>query len=150
MSDERKQAVLALLAKHQVSLIEDDIYGDIYFGEERPRPFMALDPHGRTIYCSSFSKTVAPGYRVGWIVPGRHLGRVLDNKFALTMCGPALPQAALAEFLSSGGYDSHLRRVRRTFRETARAQGLPVVCCRRSTSSVRQTIAASIGQRAPA
>jgi DNA-binding transcriptional MocR family regulator len=117
MSDERKKAVLALLAKNQIPLIEDDIYGDIYFGEERPRPFMALDPHGRTIYCSSFSKTVAPGYRVGWIVPGRHLGRVLDNKFALTMCGPALPQAALAEFLSSGGYDSHLRRVRRTFRE---------------------------------
>ena len=117
MSDERKRAVLELLAKHRVPLIEDDIYGDIYFGEERPRPFTALDPLGNTIYCSSFSKTIAPGYRVGWIAPGRHMARVLDNKFALTMCGPALPQAALAEFLSSGGYDSHLRRVRRTFRE---------------------------------
>jgi len=117
MSDERKKAVLELLAKQGIPLIEDDIYGDIYFGEERPRPFMALDPHGNTIYCSSFSKTIAPGYRVGWIVPGRHMTRVLDNKFALTLCGPPLPQAALAEFLSSGGYDSHLRRVRRTFRE---------------------------------
>ena len=117
MSDERKKAVLELLAEHRVPLIEDDIYGDIYFGEERPRPFMAQDPHGNTIYCSSFSKTIAPGYRVGWIAPGRHVARVLDNKFALTMCGPALPQAALAEFLSSGGYDSHLRRMRRTFRE---------------------------------
>jgi DNA-binding transcriptional MocR family regulator len=117
MSDERKKAVLELLAKHRVPLIEDDIYGDIYFGEDRPRPFMALDPHGSTIYCSSFSKTIAPGYRIGWIAPGRHMAKVLDNKFALTMCGPALPQAALAEFLSSGGYDSHLRRVRRTFRE---------------------------------
>src|SRR5215470_4056778 len=117
MSDERKSAVLELLAEHRIQLIEDDIYGDIYFGEERPRPFTALDPLGNTIYCSSFSKTIAPGYRVGWIAPGRHMARVLDNKFALTMCGPALPQAALAEFLSSGGYDSHLRRVRRTFRE---------------------------------
>jgi DNA-binding transcriptional MocR family regulator len=117
MADEKKKAVLELLAKHRVPLIEDDIYGDIYFGDERPRPFTALDPRGGTIYCSSFSKTIAPGYRVGWIVPGRHMARVLDNKLALTMCGPALPQAALAEFLSSGGYDSHLRRVRRTFRE---------------------------------
>jgi len=78
---------------------------------------MALDPHGSTIYCSSFSKTIAPGYRVGWIATGRHMEKVLDNKFAFTLCGPALPQAALAEFLSSGGYDSHLRRVRRTFRD---------------------------------
>ena len=114
---EKKKAVLELLAKHRIPLIEDDIYGDIYFGDERPRPFMALDPHGSTIYCSSFSKTIAPGYRVGWIATGRHMAKVLDEKLALTLCGPALPQAALAEFLSSGGYDSQLRRVRRTFRD---------------------------------
>src|SRR5258705_1323642 len=117
MSDEKKKAVLELLAKRRIPLIEDDIYGDIYFGEERPKPFMALDRHGITIYCSSFSKTIAPGYRVGWIATGRHMEKILETKFALTLCGPALPQAALAEFLSSGGYDSHLRRVRRTFRE---------------------------------
>ena len=117
MSDEKKKAVLEVLAQHRIPLIEDDIYGDIYFGEERPKPFMALDQRGGTIYCSSFSKTIAPGYRVGWIVPGRHMTRVLDNKFALTMCGPALPQAAFAEVLASGGYDSHLRRIRRTFSE---------------------------------
>jgi DNA-binding transcriptional MocR family regulator len=117
MSDERKKAVLDLLARHRVPLIEDDIYGDIYFGEERPKPFMALDPNGNTIYVSSFSKTIAPGYRLGWIVTRRYMERVLDSKFALTQCGPALPQAAFAEFLASGGYDSHLRRMRRTFRE---------------------------------
>jgi DNA-binding transcriptional MocR family regulator len=117
MSDERKKAVLELLAKHRIPLIEDDIYGDIYFGEARPKPFMALDPLGSTIYCSSFSKTIAPGYRIGWIATGRHMPKVLATKFALTLCGPALPQAAMAEFLASGGYDSHLRRVRRTFRD---------------------------------
>jgi DNA-binding transcriptional MocR family regulator len=113
--------VLRLLAAHEVPLIEDDIYGDIYFGPERPRPFMALDPrggvNGNTIYCSSFSKTVAPGYRVGWIATGPHMRRVLERKFAFTLCGPALPQAALADFLASGGYDSHLRRIRRVFAE---------------------------------
>ena len=115
MPEDKKLAVLELLAEHDVPLIEDDIYGDIYFGNERPRPFMALDRQGNTIYCSSFSKTLAPGYRVGWIATGRHMRRVLESKFALTLCGPALPQAALAAFLASGGYDSHLRRMRRTF-----------------------------------
>jgi DNA-binding transcriptional MocR family regulator len=115
MSDARKLAVLDLLARHRVPLIEDDIYGDICFGAERPRPFIALDRRGNTIYCSSFSKTVAPGYRIGWVAAGRHLPRILDAKAAFTLCGAVLPQAAFAEFLASGGYDSHLRRVRRVF-----------------------------------
>jgi DNA-binding transcriptional MocR family regulator len=113
MSDTKKLAVLELLARHMVPLIEDDIYGDISFAPERPRPFMALDRHDNTIYCSSFSKTVAPGYRIGWVAAGRHLPRILQAKAAFTLCGPVLPQAAFAEFLASGGYDSHLRRVRR-------------------------------------
>ncbi len=113
--DDRKRRILDLLARHQVPLIEDDIYGDIHFGAERPRPFAALDRHGLTITCSSFSKTVAPGYRIGWIAAGRRLQRMLEHKFALTLCGPALPQAAFAEFLATGGYDSHLRRIRRVF-----------------------------------
>ena len=117
MPEDRKRALLTLLTRHGVPLIEDDIYGDIYFGAERPKPFMALDPEADVIYCSSFSKTVAPGYRVGWIATKRHMMRVLDNKFAFTLCGPALPQAALADFLSSGGYDSHLRRIRRSFQD---------------------------------
>jgi DNA-binding transcriptional MocR family regulator len=115
MRDEKKIKLLNLLARHQVPLIEDDIYGDIYFGKERPKPFMALDRRGNTLYCSSFSKTVAPGYRIGWIAAGRRMSRVLEHKMALTLCAPALPQVALADFLSSGGYDSHLRRIRRVF-----------------------------------
>ena len=115
MTDAKKAAVLDLLAKHGLPLIEDDIYGDIFFGEKRPRPFMALRPSGNILYCSSFSKTLAPGYRVGWIAAGRHMQKILERKLGFTLCGPALPQLALAEFLSSGGYDRHLRRVRRTF-----------------------------------
>ena len=76
---------------------------------------MALDRRGNTLYCSSFSKTIAPGYRIGWIATGRHMQKVLERKFAFTLCGPALPQAAFADFLSSGGYDNHLRRMRRAF-----------------------------------
>jgi DNA-binding transcriptional MocR family regulator len=117
MPDEKKIAVLDLLARHRVPLIEDDIYGDIYFGKQRPAPFMALDKRGEIIYCSSFSKTLAPGYRIGWIVAGRRLQEVLERKCALTLCGPALPQVALADYLSSGGYDSHLRRITRAFQQ---------------------------------
>jgi DNA-binding transcriptional MocR family regulator len=115
MPDAKKLAVLDLLARHRVPLIEDDIYGDIYFGNDRPRPFVALDRRGDAIYCSSFSKTVAPGYRIGWIAPGRRMQKVLERKLALTLTSPALTQVALADFLSSGGYDSHLRRIRRAF-----------------------------------
>jgi DNA-binding transcriptional MocR family regulator len=78
---------------------------------------MALDRRGDTLYCSSFSKTIAPGYRIGWIAAGRHMHKVLEHKMALTLCGPALPQAAFADFLSSGGYDSHLRRIRRVLED---------------------------------
>ncbi|WP_394840040.1 PLP-dependent aminotransferase family protein [Pendulispora rubella] len=117
MSDGKKREVLELLGRYGVPLIEDDIYGDVYFGKERPRPFMALDSKANVIYCSSFSKTVAPGYRIGWLVSNRHMERALEQKFAISLCGPALPQLALADFLASGGYDSHLRRVRRTFED---------------------------------
>jgi DNA-binding transcriptional MocR family regulator len=112
-----KRALLAVLARYDVPLIEDDVYGDIYFGRERPKPFIALDGGANTIYCGSFSKTLAPGYRVGWIVAGAHARRVMEHKLAFSLCGAVLPQVALAEFLASGAYDAHLRRVRRLFQE---------------------------------
>lgn len=115
MPDGKKLDLLRLLAERGVPLIEDDVYGDIYFGAERPKPFVALDPAANAIYCSSFSKTIAPGYRIGWLASGRYVESVLEHKLASTLSSPALPQAALADFLSSGGYDSHLRRIRRTF-----------------------------------
>jgi DNA-binding transcriptional MocR family regulator len=120
MSNEKKVAVLALLARHRVPLIEDDIYGDIYFGSERPTPFMALDRRGNTIYCSSFSKTIAPGYRIGWLAMKAEMQRqgALERKLGFTLSGPPLLQVAFADFLSSGGYDNHLRRIRRVFEDT--------------------------------
>lgn len=115
--DERKLELLRLLTKHRVPLIEDDIYGDIFFGERRPTPFIALDPTADVIYCSSFSKTVAPGYRMGWMAPGRHMQRVLERKTALTLSGLPLAQGAFADYLASGGYDRHVRRLRGVFRD---------------------------------
>jgi DNA-binding transcriptional MocR family regulator len=116
--DARKLDLLRLLGQHGVPLIEDDIYGDIYFGAERPKPFGALDPAADTIYCSSFSKTIAPGYRIGWLASGGHVHAVLQQKLASTLATPALTQVALADLLSCGGYDSHLRRIRRVFADS--------------------------------
>ena len=119
MDEAKKLEVLAVLGRHCVPLVEDDIYGEIGFGAERPRPFAALDPRAAVIYCSSFSKTLAPGYRVGWVAASeRFMPRLIEAKVASTLCGPVLPQLALAEFLASGGYDHHLRRLRRVFQDT--------------------------------
>ncbi|WP_240655464.1 PLP-dependent aminotransferase family protein [Paraburkholderia phosphatilytica] len=117
MAETDKRSLLALLARHDVPLIEDDVYGDVYFGRERPKPFIALDGGANTIYCSSFSKSLAPGYRVGWIVAGAYAQRVMERKLAFSLCGAVLPQVALAAFLESGAYDTHLRTIRRLFEE---------------------------------
>ena len=118
MADSDKRSLLALLSKHAIPLIEDDVYGDIHFGRERPKPFIALDRGAnRIIYCSSFSKSLAPGYRVGWIAPGAYAQRVMERKLAFSLSSPVLPQLAIAEFLEGNSYDVHLRRVRRVLEE---------------------------------
>ncbi|GAB3247848.1 aminotransferase-like domain-containing protein [Chitinimonas naiadis] len=113
MSDEAKQQVVQLLAERQVPLIEDDIYGEFYQGRERPRPAKAFDETGNVLYVASYTKLVAPGMRVGWIAPGRYRSRVEILKYINTFSTPAITQATLARFLESGGYDHHMRRLRR-------------------------------------
>jgi DNA-binding transcriptional MocR family regulator len=96
-----------------VPLIEDDIYGDLFFGDVRPRTVKAFDRSGLVMLCSSFSKTIAPGYRVGFVAPGRYRDRVEQLKFGHTIATATLPQLAIADLLDNGGYDRHLRRLRR-------------------------------------
>lgn len=113
MPDENKRALVEMLARREIPLIEDDVYGDLYFGAARPRPAKAFDRDGLVLLCGSFSKTIAPGYRAGWAAPGRFRDRVELLKFAHTLANATLPQLAIAEFLANGGYDHHLRTVRR-------------------------------------
>jgi DNA-binding transcriptional MocR family regulator len=114
MPDDAKRALVAMLAKREIPLIEDDIYGDLHFGDVRPRPARAFDREGLVLLCSSVSKTIAPGYRVGYVAPGRFQERVERLKFAQTIATPTLPQMAVADFLENGGYERHLRRLRRS------------------------------------
>jgi DNA-binding transcriptional MocR family regulator len=117
MSDDAKQALVRLLAQHEIPLIEDDIYGDLHHDGTRPRPAKAFDRQGLVMLCASFSKTLAPGYRVGYTLPGRFRERVERLKFAQTLGTATLPQMAIADFLENGGYERHLRRLRRALAE---------------------------------
>jgi len=113
--DDRKKALVELLAKQNIPLIENDVCGELYFGEKRPLVCKAFDTKGLVILLSSFSKDIGPGLRLGWVAAGRYTTEVEWLKFTLSASSPTLPQMAIAEFLESGGYDQHLRRIRREY-----------------------------------
>jgi DNA-binding transcriptional MocR family regulator len=113
MPDEAKEKLVGLLARHEVPLIEDDVYGDLHHGAHRPRVVQSFDRKGLVLLCGSFSKTLAAGYRVGWVAPGRYLERVELLKFAQSVATPTVLPLAIAELLRTGGYDRHLRSLRR-------------------------------------
>ncbi|WP_246794483.1 PLP-dependent aminotransferase family protein [Burkholderia perseverans] len=112
LADEKKRALVDLLARHQVPLIEDDVYGELHFDARAPLPARAFDRHGLVMHCSSFSKTLAPGYRIGWAAAGRFAARVQRLKLMTTIAASIPVQAGLADYLEHGGYDRHLRRLR--------------------------------------
>ena len=115
MSDARKQALVALLGARGIPLIEDDVYGELGFGVNRPSVAKSWDADGGVIYCSSFSKTLSPGMRLGWIAPGRYRDQVEYDKYLLNLASATLPQLAIAQLLERGGYDRYLRQVRRQY-----------------------------------
>lgn len=114
MPEEKKRQLVELLTRHDVALIEDDVYGELYFGTTRPVPAKAFDTQGLVLHCSSFSKCLAPGYRIGWASAGRYTQRVQRLKLSSTLSASSPAQGAIAEYLEQGGYDRHLRRLRET------------------------------------
>ncbi|MES3008738.1 MAG: PLP-dependent aminotransferase family protein [Pseudomonadota bacterium] len=111
LSDERKQALLKLLALHRVPVVEDDIYGDLPLSGPRPRPLKSWDKHGLVYYCSSSSKTLSAGLRVGWLVPGQQQQRAEYLQFINTVAVSTPSQLALAHYLQHGHYDRYLRQL---------------------------------------
>lgn len=110
--EENKKKIVALLNRENIPLIEDDIYGDLYFGKVRPGSLKFYDKKGLVLYCSSFSKVLAPGLRVGWTVPGRFKEAVLRMKLNSSLGSPRLTQLVIAEFLKNDSFDRHLRSLR--------------------------------------
>ena len=112
MPEAKKKALVALTTRHGVALIEDDVYAELYFGDQRPLPAKAFDTEGLVLHCGSFSKSLAPGYRIGWAAPGRFARAVARHKLTSTLSASAPAQAALALYLERGGVDKHLRKLR--------------------------------------
>jgi DNA-binding transcriptional MocR family regulator len=115
LSDEHKARLHALLQEFDIPAVEDDVYGELNFHEPRPRPLKAWDVDGRVLLCGSFAKTLTPGFRVGWCAPGRYLEPVRRLKMANTMGTPPVLQKTISDFIRLGGYDRHLRILRRTY-----------------------------------
>ena len=113
MPDEKKKRLVELITKHNIPLIEDDIYGELYFGKNRPKTCKYFDKKGLVMHCSSLSKSLAPGYRIGWAIPGKFLGNVKQIKRMNNISCPTLTQVALSHFLKNGRYEYHLKNLRK-------------------------------------
>lgn len=112
MPDEHKKELVKMLTEHNIPLIEDDIYGNLFFGTSRPKPCKAFDEAGIVMWCGSVSKTLAPGYRVGWVAPGKFKEKIIRQKLSQIVSTPSLYEEVIADFMEHGRYDHHLRTFR--------------------------------------
>jgi DNA-binding transcriptional MocR family regulator len=119
--ESRKRELVDLLRKHEVPLIEDDVYAELYYGQHAPKPAKAFDTEGLVLHCGSFAKSLAPGYRVGWVAAGRYTQKVERLKIMTSLCASMPAQAAIADYLQHGGYDRHLRKLRHSLEDQQRA-----------------------------
>jgi DNA-binding transcriptional MocR family regulator len=117
MPEANKKRLVELAIQYDIPVIEDDIYGDLAYQSPRPPSIKSFDTDDRVLFCSSFSKTLAPGFKVGWVAPGRYLNQVLHLKYVVTACNANLPQIAIAEFIAQGYYERHLRKVRKQYQK---------------------------------
>ncbi|WP_151993564.1 aminotransferase-like domain-containing protein [Buttiauxella massiliensis] len=117
LSPEKKQQLVELLQQHDVTLIEDDVYSELYYGRERPLPARAYDAQGITLHCSSFSKCLVAGFRIGWVAAGKHARRIQQLQLMSTLSTSSPMQLALVDYLATKRYDTHLRKLRRILAE---------------------------------
>ena len=117
LSADKKAQLVALLTEHNVTLIEDDVYSELYYGREKPLPAKAWDRSDMTLHCSSFSKCLVAGFRIGWVAAGKHARRIQQLQLMSTLSTSSPMQLALVDYLATKRYDAHLRRLRRTLAE---------------------------------
>jgi 2-aminoadipate transaminase len=116
LDPERRAALVALADRHGVPILEDDPYSELWFHQPPPPPLRAL--HHDVLYLGTFSKTLAPGLRIGWLVAPRQLVTLLVNaKEGTDIQADRLLQRAIARVLTSGWYDRHLEAARAVYRE---------------------------------
>jgi DNA-binding transcriptional MocR family regulator len=110
---ERKRELVRLLASREIALIEDDAYAELQFAKKAALPAKAFDKSGYVLHCGSFSKCLAPGYRLGWVAAGRFTRELARRKMESSIATSLPVQQAVAAMLQRGGYDSHLTALRR-------------------------------------
>ncbi len=113
MTDFQRQSMVSLLERHDIVLIEDDVYSELYFCEHKPKPAQLYSEKGLVMTCSSFSKTAAPGYRIGWLLPGKFEEQAKRIKRAQSCSTSMLQQWTLSEYLLTGDYERHLCLLRK-------------------------------------
>lgn len=143
MPDERKRRLVELLSAHEIPVIENDVYHELYYGDARPSALKNFDTKGLVLHCASFSKSLTASYRIGWAMPGRYRAQVEKLKFLNTLTTPSVPQVAIADYLRQDGYDRHLRRVRKLYRQQARIMSAMVERFSRRARACRRRRAAT-------
>jgi DNA-binding transcriptional MocR family regulator len=111
-ADSKKEQLVRLLTAKGIPIIEDDIYGELHFDTLRPPPLKRFDPNAMVLYCSSFSKCLSPGLRIGWAIPGRYHERVQRLKLNHSIGQPPVTQWLAYHYLQSRSFDRHLRKLR--------------------------------------
>ncbi len=120
MSNENKKQLRTILKKADIPIIEDDIYGELGYGSQRPKAIKSFDEtgnNGNVLLCSSLSKSLSPGLRIGWAIPGKWMDSVTQLKVSTSMAGATLPALTAARYLEKGIFDRHLRQMRRYYKE---------------------------------
>lgn len=119
MSDETKKELLNIAETYQLCIIENDMYSDLYFDKKRPRCIKSFDEKGLVIMYSSFSKTLAPGIRLGWLYAGNFYSGAEKAKFVLGRSVSPVYQELILKLLQGGSYERHLRTFRKKLNQQA-------------------------------
>jgi len=114
MPDESKRELVEIFARNKAWLIEDDIFSELSHSQIRPKPLRFFDNHGVVLTCGSFSKTIGPGLRLGWLLPGALREQIESVKYLLNGGTTLAMSELVADFLESGSYERYLRRIRQT------------------------------------
>ncbi len=117
LSDEQKERIVRMAEQHNVYLIEDDVYAELYFTASKPTSLKTFDTKGRVLHCSSLSKSLCPGYRLGWVVNNRFKEPIQKLQLISTLSGSAPIQHGIAHYLQNDSYDNHLRKLRKIMQQ---------------------------------
>ncbi|XDD50428.1 PLP-dependent aminotransferase family protein [Leptospira sp. WS92.C1] len=112
LSDEDKKALVDLCVSKNIPIIEDDIYGDLYFNSTRPLSLKSFDKKENVYKISSYSKIISPDLRVGWILPGKRGPELLKELKLSRLALPSIPQIALSEYLKTS-FEKNIKTLRR-------------------------------------